>query len=479
MAGPDLALPTTAVVALEPDMTSATDIVIIGAGAAGFAAALTAADAGADVLLLEKAAEPGGSSRICGGLLAFAGTDLQQRNGIEDSSDLLFQDLREVGRNENDPALVRAYADNQLATYEWLCRLGVQFGPRPDASSGQSVPRCHVIDPDAMIQVLAGHAHAHPRITVQTKTAATRLLRGSGGVAGVRVQHDGIINEIDARRGVVLTSGGFTRNAELIRTFVPKQAKAWVSGGEANTGDGLLMAWQLGAGVRDVAYIQGTYGKHPTNHSTRHSLLSVYKGAIAVNLAGRRFVDESLSYKLLGTASLEQAGDYTWQIFDQPIYDAHEEDVSIFDVRHRHRDGMLVVADTLEGLAIQMGLDAATVTDSVSRYNRYVQTGVDPEFGRRHLVHNHGTLVPIATPPFYAHPSTAALYGTYCGITVDPTMQVLDVFGEPIFGLRAAGEVISGLHGAAYMTGSALGKALIFGRIAGDAAARDNRGSWA
>jgi flavocytochrome c len=457
-------------------MTIATDIVVIGAGAAGFAAALTAADAGAEVLLLEKAAEPGGSSRICGGLLAFAGTDLQQSHGIEDSSELLFQDLREVGRCENDPALVRTYADNQLAAYRWLCQLGVQFGPRPDASSGQSVPRCHVIDPDAMIQVLARHAGANALISVQTSVAATRLLRQSGRVTGARILQDGETMDLVARRGVVLTTGGFTRNAELIRTFVPKQAKAWVSGGEANTGDGLLMAWQLGAGVRDVAYIQGTYGKHPTNHSTRHSLLAVYKGAIAVNLAGRRFVDESLSYKLLGTASLEQDGDYTWQIFDQPIYDAHEEEVSIFDVRHRHRDGMLIEAGTLDELAAKTGLQPAALKDTVARYNGFVRAGHDADFGRQHLVHNHGSLQPIATPPFYAHASTAALYGTYCGVTVTPTMQVLDVFGEPINGLWAAGEIIAGLHGAAYMTGSALGKALIFGRVAGRAAAESHVG---
>ncbi|MGE0418386.1 MAG: FAD-binding protein, partial [Acetobacteraceae bacterium] len=231
--------------------------------------------------------------------------------------------------------------------------------------------------------------------------------------------------------------------------------------------DGLLMAWQMGAGVRDVAYIQGTFGKHPTNHTCRHSLLSVYKGAIAVNLHARRFVDESLSYKLLGTASLEQDGDHTWQVFDQPIYDSHEEEVSIFDVRHRHADGMLVEANSLDELAARMGVDAATLKDTVARYNAHVRAGSDPDFHRRHLVHNHGALVPIETPPFYAHASTAALYGTYCGVTVDPAMRVLDVFGEPIEGLRAAGEMVAGFHGAAYMTGSALGKALIFGRIAG------------
>ena len=449
-----------------------TDIVVIGAGAAGLAAALTAANYGAKVLVLEKTAEPGGSSRICGGLLAFAGTDIQHRNGIGDYNDLLYRDLMEVGQHQNDPKLVRAYVDNQLEVYHWLCKLGVQFGPRPDASAGQTMPRCHVIDPDAMINVLASHAAAHPNITVVTNTQARRLLRSEGRVVAVVATSDGKDWEIPVTKGVIVAAGGFTRNAELIRNFVPKAAKAWVSGGEANTGDGLLMAWQLGAGVKDVAYIQGTYGKHPTNHTCRHSLLAVYKGAIAVNLSAKRFVDESLSYKLLGTASLAQDGDHTWQIFDQPIYDSHEEEVSIFDVRHRHKDGMLVEAATLDELAEKTGLNAATLKDTVTRYNSYVAAGSDPEFNRKHLVHNHGALVPIGTGPFYAHASTAALYDTYCGVTVQPSMQVLDVFEEPIEGLWAAGEVISGLHGAAYMTGSALGKALIFGRVAGRSAAR-------
>lgn len=453
-------------------MNTESDIIVVGAGAAGLAAALTAADAGAQVLLLEKMPSPGGSSRICGGLLAFAGTDIQQAHGIDDSSELLFQDLMEVGRHENDPAIVRAYTDNQLATYQWLSGLGVQFSPRPDASSGQSVPRCHVVDPDAMINVMAGHASRHANIEFVTGASAKRLLREGNRVTGIRIEQDGRTTDVTARRQVVLTAGGFTRNAELLKTFVPKQAKAWVSGGEGNTGDGLLMAWQIGAGVRDVAYIQGTFGKHPTNHTCRHSLLAVYKGAIAVNLQARRFVDESLSYKLLGTASLEQDGDHTWQIFDQPIYDSHEEEVSIFDVRHRHADGMLVEANTLDELAEKTGLDAKALKDSVARYNANVRAGGDPDFHRRHLVHNHGALVPIETAPFYAHASTAALYGTYCGVTVDPSMQVLDVFGEPIQGLRAAGEMVAGFHGAAYMTGSALGKAMIFGRIAGQAATR-------
>ena len=103
---------------------------------------------------------------------------------------------------------------------------------------------------------------------------------------------------------------------------------------------------------------------------------------------------------------------------------------------------------------------------TVAQYNSYVEAGYDPDFGRKHLVHQHGKLVRIEQAPFYAYPSTAAVFGTYCGLRVDTELRVLDVFGEPIAGLYAAGEIVGGLHGGAYMTGSALGKAAIFGRVA-------------
>jgi fumarate reductase flavoprotein subunit len=108
--------------------------------------------------------------------------------------------------------------------------------------------------------------------------------------------------------------------------------------------------------------------------------------------------------------------------------------------------------------------------ETVARYNEFVDSGHDADFGRRHLVHNYGQLRRIESPPFYAYPSTAVLYATYCGLCVDTEMRVLDVFGEPINGLYAAGEIVGGLHGAGYMTGSALGNAAIFGRIAARAA---------
>jgi fumarate reductase flavoprotein subunit len=445
-----------------------TQVLVVGGGLAGFAAAVEAAEAGAHVTLLEKTAATGGSSAMSGGCLAFAGTDLQKAKGIADSPQQLFKDLREVGGLENDEALVRAYTDNQLDTYEWLKARGVAFSEAIDASSGQSVPRVHNVDPADMVRALAARAKASGRVTVMTGTAAKRLVRedGDGRVTGVVAGHEGKEARMDASRGVILASGGFSRNAELFHRFAPQYANAVFLGGEGATGDGLLMAWKLGADVRDMAYIKGTYGKHPVDTTNNHACLAVYKGAIAVNQDGKRFVDESLSYKLLGDACMQQEYGATYQILDRGIMESGDNRVRILDFERRLEEGLFFEAETLEQLAALIEIDPAALARTVAEYNAAVDAGHDPQFGRKHLVHTHGELRRIERGPFYAYPSTAAVYGTYCGLRVDAGMRVRDVFGNAIDGLLAAGEVVGGFHGAAYMTGSALGKAAIFGRIA-------------
>ena len=230
-------------------------------------------------------------------------------------------------------------------------------------------------------------------------------------------------------------------------------------------------AWRLGADVRDMAYIKGTYGKHPVDTTNNHSCLAVYKGAIAVSQEGRRFVDESLSYKLLGDACMQQTDGATYQIFDQPIFAGGDDRVRILDFGRRLEEGLMYKADSLEALAQMIEVPFEILRDTIATYNGYVDAGEDADFGRRALVHNHGALVRIETAPFYAYPSTAAVFGTYCGLYIDADMHVLDVFGDSIEGLLAAGEIVGGFHGGAYMTGSSLGKAAIFGRIAARTAA--------
>ena len=443
------------------------DLLVVGGGAAGLASALEAAEAGAAVMLLEKTSGPGGSSAMSGGCLAFAGTDLQHDQGIEDSDALLANDLLALGGGDADEALIDAYASQQLDTYRWLKRLGQHFSPVLEASSGQSVPRVHTVDPADMVRLLAARCRATGRVEMLPRATANRLLRDKDGrVSGVSGTRDGAHFEAHGAHGVILTTGGFSRNPGLVHRFAPETEHAVFIGGEGNVGDGLLMAWALGADFRDMAHIKGTFGKHPTDETNNHSLLCVYKGAIAVNQDGKRFVDESLSYKLLGAACLRQPYGAAFQILDEPIIRSGDNQVRILDFERRLDEGLFYVADTLDALAAQIEVPADALRATVSEYNAFVDAGADTAFGRRHLVHNHGALRRIETARFYAYPSTAAVYGTYCGLRVDAEMRVLDVWGDTIPGLLAAGEVVGGFHGAAYMTGSALGKALIFGRIA-------------
>jgi fumarate reductase flavoprotein subunit len=163
---------------------------------------------------------------------------------------------------------------------------------------------------------------------------------------------------------------------------------------------------------------------------------------------------------------MQQSYGVAYQILDRDIMQSGDNRVRILDFERRLEEGLFVEADTLEKLAQLIEVPEQVLLAEVAAYNQAVNEGRSPDFGRRHLVHQHGQLRPIERAPFYAYPSTAAVFGTYCGLCIDAQMRVHDVFGEPIEGLLAAGEVVGGLHGAAYMTGSALGKAAIFGRIA-------------
>lgn len=452
-----------------------TDVLVVGGGFAGHCTAIEAARAGADVLLLEKMPEAGGSTVLSAGFLAFAGTDLQAAEGLEDSTELLGNDLRAAGKGECDEALLQIYLDRQMETFHWLRENGVVFRS-VHLSSGHSVPRAHMTDPVELIAVMARVAAATGRVATVFEAGAEELIRDpeTGDVTGLVATVGGERQNIRARRAVVLASGGFTRSEELLHLFVPHQSNAMRYGGKGNSGDGLRMAWALGAGLRHTAYVKGTFGLHP--HAATHdgrdwTKLAVYRGGIAVNKSAQRYVDESYSYKLLGDAVIQQEDGIAYQIFDQGIYDQASPGVAPFDFPEAKRRGLLLEADTLEDLAGKVGLDPSALKATVERYNGFVDKGCDEDFGRDGLSNHYGDLVRIERPPFYAYPSRSAIIATYCGLTVDTETRVIDVFGRPIGRLFATGELMGGFHGVAYMTGSSLGKCAIFGRITGREAA--------
>ncbi|NBU87972.1 MAG: FAD-dependent oxidoreductase [Betaproteobacteria bacterium] len=456
---------------------TAFDVVVVGAGMAGHCAALAGAQAGARVLWLEKQSEPGGSTAMCGGALAFAGTDIQRAKGIEDSPELLEEDLMKAGKYRNDRALVHEYAVRQYDAYRWLTGLGVRI-ESVSLSGSQSVPRNHATHPQEALACLRAHALNSGKVTLRTSAAVRRLwVEAEAGVREVK----GVVLESGERiaslGGVILATGGFSRAADLVERFAPELSAARPMGGEGNTGDGLRMAWALGADMADMGHAKGTFGApvetpRPGYEGRAPRIVSaMYRGAIIVNRLGRRFVDESVSYKVIGDVCLRQPGVVGFQIFDQRVMDQSAPLPSVADYQGALAAGLIKQADSLQALAQMLGVDWAGLDHTVQQYNAACRGLQADEWGRQSLSTGFGKPTPVEKAPFYGIACTTGLTSTFCGIRTDVHARALDVYGEPIFGLYAVGEVTGGFHGEAYMSGSSLGKGCVFGRIAADHAA--------
>ena len=439
------------------------DAIVVGGGLAGLAATCRLAEAGLSVALLEKRDRLGGSSAMSGGWFALSGTAVQQRAGVEDSDDLFLGDMVATGGGFADERLLRALVERQSSAVAVIDRAAA-WTEELKVSAGMSVARAHLIRILDLLAFLEAEAVAAGALILSSR-AADGLIWDGGRVRGVRSTS----REFEARAGVVLTTGGFSRSRELLDLFVPDQAAAMPYGGVGNTGDGLRMAWMLGAGLADIGHVAGTYGQHAEATDEEHELLTAnYLGAILVNALGERFADESESYKVLGSAVLNQPGGMAFQVFDSTVRARSKPGVPLSDMERIEELGHLVSAPTIEALERELGIPAGELDRTVAVYNESVSGRRADGFGRTGLVNGVGALVPIDTAPYYAYPAVTAMTSTYGGVSVAPDTSAKRIDGTRIDGLHAAGEVVGGFHGASYMTGTALTKALVFGLEAAD-----------
>jgi fumarate reductase flavoprotein subunit len=402
--------------------------------------------------------------------MSFAGTPDQEGKGIKDSPELFTKDLLEVGEHVNDPELLKAFMALNLDTYKWLKDKGIKIDdPRPN--SGMSVPRSHQVSPAQVIMQLQKYATGKGA-KVMTGAAAQRLVYDDAAkrISGVTARLRNREVAFKAGKGVILAAGGYSRNPDMLGQYTPLMRKAKVIAGLGTTGDGIKMALAYGADFIDTPYVKATYGTTMNPSTFMEDFMQYYyRGAVIVNKAGRRIANESSSYKLLGDAALAQPDGCGYQVFDSAIREAEyklkkltPEQISKFE----DRPGVIYRADTVKQVATLAGIDPAALEETIAKYNGYVKAGNDPEFGRQSLSGNYGKAVPVDKPPYYVMPSTAAVIATYCGVRITPKAEVIDVFGEIIPGVYAAGEMTGGFHGAAYMSGTAFCKAVVFGRIA-------------
>jgi len=313
---------------------------------------------------------------------------------------------------------------------------------------------------------------------LQTSTRGAALIRSeTGRVVGVTADCAGETRAYMARRAVVLATGGFTRNPDLIRGYGRPEAEHLIPvTGSGSRGDGLMMG--LAAGAATSYHERGIAPTVPVDVASRDCASLVnYKGAILVNRNGERFCDESQSYTQLSWAGLQQPEQLMVQIYDAPV----RADYRAWQLAKILGYCQEISAPDLQGLAEALaaaqGVDAPALLATLARYNETVAQGQDPAFGRRALVGDSGALRPINQGPFYAtvlKPGTTHFNG---GLKTNRNFQIVTPGGDVIPGVYAVGEVIGGFHGAGYMSGSFLGSALIFGRIAGRNAA-DERRDW-
>ena len=285
--------------------------------------------------------------------------------------------------------------------------------------------------------------------------------------------------KIDVARGVVLASGGFSRSKRLLETYAPELVDAVRHGGIANTGDGLVMATALGAGHADLGYVSGSFGGAIRNYpdvvrdenEIPPLLFAFNVGAIIVNKNGLRFVNEAQSYKVLSGICMTQLDGIGFQIFDEKVMSGSLAGTSVNNFKEALADGYIQTAGSIGQLAKLMEIDSKNLETTIERYNKDAVSALDSQFGRKVA---SGGLMRIDTPPYYIAATGNVITSTYGGITANADMAVLDLFGEPIAGLFAAGELVGGFHGASYLSATALPKAAISGLRAGKSAAMSN-----
>ncbi len=438
-----------------------TDVVVIGAGGAGMAAAIMLNQAGADFVILEKMPYAGGNTTKATGGMNAAETHYQKEQGIEDSTALFAADTMKGGHALNDPALVAVMANESAGAIDWLDTIGAEL-PKISFSGGASVNRIHAPEDGSGVGAfLVDRFSAKLNelgVEIMFDTAATELLADEEGrICGVKAEGGEYLYTFKCK-AVILATGGFGANEEMYTQYRPDLKGTVTTNAPGATGDGIIMAQAMGAALVDIEQIQ----LHPTVEQTTSILITESvrgDGAILVNQGGVRFTNELLTRDAVSAAELEQEGQYAYIIFDQNLRDhlkATEKYV---------KSGITVQADTIEGLAEQLGIDPAVLAKTLEDWNGYVKDQRDPDFGR-----TTGMNADLTAAPYYAIKIAPGIHHTMGGVKIDTEAQVINTEGKPIPGLFAAGEVCGGVHGGNRLGGNAVADIVIFGRIAAQSA---------
>lgn len=448
----------------EEKIVRKADVIVVGGGLAGLAAATTVTELGGSVIVIEKMENCGGNTMRSGGTLNAVDSERQLEQGIVDSLELYIKNTYEGGGEKGNLELIRKLCENSKSARDWISSYGGEWQDSIYLTIGGRWPRSldaknnateTLIDP--LIKAIKNN---NGEIIVNCK--AEELIMEDGRVIGVKAYDINSKKEYElyGTNGVILATGGFSANSDMVSQYndtIPEDNPTTNS--PSATGDGIIMGQAVGANIIDMENIL----LHP------HSGTNVYfsgmiDNSIYVNQLGKRFVNEQLDRNEVCQEILEQPGAIVYAIFDSNVIneefwstqDGYQDFVELA------KAGKCGYGDTLEELAESIGVDPIELEKSVREFNQAVDGLIEDEFGRELFYKK------IEDGPFYASIRSAYTHYTIGGLQIDSQARVKNTNGDIIPGLYAAGEVTGGIHGENRLGGNSLTECIVFGRIAGE-----------
>lgn len=455
------------------------DVLVVGLGVAGAAATLEATALGLSTLVVERGGGGGGTSAMSGGVIYMGGgTPLQKSCGFEDSADEMAKYLMASCGENPDEAKIRLYCDGSLEQYDWLVGQGVPFKQtyyhgtsgepptddglvwsgaeqvHPYCEAAKPAPRGHVPQIEhqggpLLMKVLCERVEACPAEKMMNARCTALYQEPDGEIVGAVVEVFGEERNIRATKGVVVTTGGFVLNNQMLDHHAPlaRRCKMRVAA-EGDDGSGINLGVSAGGATLNMSAVSISL---PITQPWG------LKRGVMVNAQGQRFVPEDTYYGRLGEQALLHNQGRAWLIVDDAIFE-----------KPSYMEKVAAVGDTFEELEAELALPPGSLDATMSVYNRHAEKGSDPVFFK-----NREYVQPLTTPPFGAFDCTTehALYAAFTlgGLLTDVDSHVLDPAGDAIPGLFAAGRATSGISVGGYSSGLSLGDGIFFGRRAAHA----------